>query len=149
MIDNYEEIMAEWSNPCVSTCTDMMEIKPDMDLRRWAVKQTVTVLANADYYYTRDEIDHLLDNIIRNAVTREEVQAMIDYSIASKANQSDLEALSAQVASNTAAILNTYTKQETNSLLEAYYTKLQTNSMFSNYAKVENTTLILNSDNIH
>lgn len=148
MIDNYNEIMAEWANPAVGTCTNMMEITPEMDLRRWAVRQTVMVLANADYYYTRAEVDKLLEEITTSAVTREEVQAMIDRSIASKANQADLEALSAQVASNTAAILNTYTKQETNSLLSAYLTKLKANEMFANYTKVEGTTLLLNAENI-
>jgi hypothetical protein len=65
-----------------------------------------------------------------------------------KADKADVEALSAQVASNTERILNTYTKPEVNNLLASYYTKLQTNSMFGNYSKVEDTTLILNSENI-
>lgn len=147
MIENYDEIMTQWANPAVGTCTNMMEITPDMDLKRWAVQQTVTVLANADYYYTKREVDKLLEDIVSSAVTREEVQRMIDRSIASKANQADLEALSAQVASNTAAILNTYTKQETNSLLESYLTKLQAMDLFGNYSKVDGTTLIL-ADNI-
>lgn len=148
MIENYDEVMARWANPEVGTCTNMMEISPDMDLKRWSVQQTITVLANADYYYTKTEVDKLLKDITSSAVTREEVQEMIDRSIASKANQADLEALSAQVATNTADILNRYTKQETNSLLEAYLTKLKANEMFANYTKVEGTTLLLNADNI-
>lgn len=147
MIDNYDEIMSQWANPCVSTCTDMMEVIPDEDFRRWSVKQTVTVLANSDYYYTRDEVDHLLELIVANCLTKQEVQDMINVSIASKANQADLEALAAQVSANTQAILNTYTKQETNSLLEAYLTKLQAMDLFGNYSKVDGTTLIL-ADNI-
>ena len=146
MIDNYNEIMAQWANPSVGTCTNMMEITPEVDLKRWAVQQTVTVLANADYYYTKREVDQLLQEITSSAVTREEVQQMIDRSIASKANQSDLEALSAQVATNTAEILNRYTKEETNTLLEAYLKKLDAMSMRDNYAKVEDSTLILNSE---
>ena len=148
MIENYDEVMARWANPEVGTCTNMMEISPDMDLKRWSVQQTITVLANADYYYTKTEVDKLLKDITSSAVTREEVQEMIDRSIASKANQADLEALSAQVATNTADILNRYTKQETNSLLEAYLTKLKESEMFANYTKVEGTTLLLNADNI-
>lgn len=148
MIENYDEVMARWANPEVGTCTNMMEISPDMDLKRWSVQQTITVLANADYYYTKTEVDKLLKDITSSAVTREEVQEMIDRSIASKANQADLEALSAQVATNTADILNRYTKQETNSLLEAYLTKLKASEMFANYTKVEGTTLLLNADNI-
>lgn len=148
MIENYEEVMAEWANPCVGTCTDMMEVIPDEDLRRWSVRQTITVLANADYYYTKDEVNRLLQDITQNALTRKEVQDMINISIASKANQADLEALSATVASNTAAILNTYTKQETNALLSSYLSKIEANEMFANYSKVEGNTLVLNSQNI-
>ena len=148
MIENYNDVMAKWANPAVGTCTNMMEMSPDVDLRRWAIQQTVTILANADYYYTKVEVDKLLEDITTSAVTREEVQAMIDRSIASKANQADLEALSAQVASNTADILNRYTKEETNSLLSAYLSKLQATDMFANYTKVDGTTLLLNAENI-
>lgn len=145
MIDNnvYDDIMTQWG------CNGVMTVEPDTDLRRWCVQQTVTVLANADYYYTRAEVDKLIEEITVSGVTREEVEEMIQQAIATKANQADLEALSAQVASNTEAILNTYTKQETNALLSSYYTKLQTNSMFGNYSKVEDSTLILNSENIN
>lgn len=146
MIENYNEVMAKWANPSVGTCTNMMEMLPDADLRRWSIQQTVSILANADYYYTRVEVDNLLEQITTSAVTREQVQEMIDAAIASKANQSDLEALSAQVATNTADILNRYTKQETNTLLEAYLKKLDAMSMRDNYSKVEDTTLILNSE---
>lgn len=141
MIENYNEVAERYG------CTQMMEISPDEDLRRWSVQQTITILANADYYYTKTEVDKLIEGI--QSLTPEEVQAMIDRSIASKADQADLEALSAQVATNTERILNTYTKQEVNGLLASYYTKIQTNNMFANYSKVENTTLILNSENIN
>lgn len=151
MIDNnvYEDVMNEWANPHQGCCSGTMTVEPDTDLRRWCVQQTVTVLANADYYYTRAEVDKLIEEITASGVTRQEVEEMIQQAIATKANQADLEALSAQVASNTAALLNTYTKQETNALLSSYYTKLQTNSMFGNYSKVEDSTLILNSENIN
>lgn len=148
MIDNYNEIMDEWSAPSVGCCTNMMEINPDCDLTRWAVHQTVTLLANADYYYTKDEVNYLLEQVTASGVTREEVEQMIQAAIASKANQADLEALSAQVATNTADILNRYTKQETNALLEGFLTKIKANEMFSNYSKVDGTTLILNDENI-
>ena len=106
-------------------------------------------MSNSDYYYTRDEIDYLLGQVTASGVTREQVEEMINAAIADKANQADLEALSAQVSTNTEQLLNTYTKQETNSLLNAYLTKLEANAMFANYTKVENTTLILNSENIN
>lgn len=149
MIDNYNEVMEQWINPAVGSCTSMTTIEPDADMRRWCVHKTVTILANADYYYTREEVDKLLEQVTSSGVTREEVEEMIQQAIADKANQSDLETLSAQVASNTERILNTYTKPEVNNLLASYYTKLQTNSMFGNYSKVEDTTLILNAENIN
>ena len=141
--------MKEWSAPSIGHgCCNTVTINPADELDRWAVQQTITILANADYYYTKAEVDSLLKQI-KPGMTPEEVQAMIDRSIASKANQADLEALSAQVATNTERILNTYTKPEVNALLASYYTKIQTNSMFANYSKVEDTTLILNSENIN
>ena len=144
MIENYNEVMEQWG--CSQTA--MMEINPEEDMKRWCVQKTVTILANADYYYTKREVDKLLEDITTDNVTKEEVEEMIQEAIASKANQSDLESLSAQVIANTAQILNTYTKPEVNSLLSSYYTKMQTNSMFANYSKVQDTTLILNSENI-
>lgn len=149
MIDNYNEVMEQWANPTVGECTSMTTIEPDMDMRRWCVHKTVTILANSDYYYTKDEVDHLLDLVTASGVTKEEVEVMIAVAIQDKANKSDLQALSAQVQTNTERILNTYTKPEVNNLLASYYTKLQTNSMFGNYSKVEDTTLILNAENIN
>ena len=149
MIENYQDVMNEWGNPPVGCCTDMMTINRDEDLHRWAVTRTITVLANSDYYYTKTEVDKLLEDITASGVTREEVEEMINTAIATKADQAQVEALSAQVATNTERILNTYTKPEVNNLLASYYTKLQTNSMFGNYSKVENTTLILNAENIN
>lgn len=148
MIDNYNEVMEQWANPIVGSCSSMTTIEPDEDIRRWCVQKTITMLANSDYYYTKEEVDHLLAMVSASAVTREQVEEMIAVAIQDKANQADLDALAQQVSANTQALLNTYTKQETNSLLESYYTKLQTNSMFANYSKIEDTTLILNSENI-
>ena len=149
MIENYNEVMEQWANPTVGECTSMTTIEPDMDMRRWCVHKTVTILANSDYYYTKDEVDHLLDLVTASGVTKQEVEVMIAVAIQDKANKSDLQALSAQVQTNTERILNTYTKPEVNNLLASYYTKLQTNSMFGNYSKVEDTTLILNAENIN
>lgn len=146
MIDNYNEIMAEWANPKVGTCTSMMQISPDLDFKRWAVAQTVTVLANADYYYTKDEVDKLLEEITSSSVTREEVEEMIQQAIATKADQAQVDAIAEQVRQNTERLLNTYTKDETNSLLSSYLTKLEAVNMRNNYAKVENDTLVLNSE---
>lgn len=148
MIDNYNEVMEQWGAPAVGNCTSMTTIEPDADMRRWCVHKTVTILANSDYYYTKDEVDHLLELVTASGVTKQEVEIMIAVAIQDKADKADLQALSAQVASNTERILNTYTKPEVNALLNSYYTKIQTNNMFANYSKVENNTLILNSENI-
>lgn len=149
MIENYDEIMEQWGAPEVGTCSAMMTIEPETDMKRWCVQKTVTILANADYYYTKTEVDKLLEEITASGVTKEEVEEMIARAIATKADQADLEALSAQVQTNTERILNTYTKPEVDNLLTSYYTKIQTNSMFGNYSKVEDTTLILNAENIN
>ena len=149
MIDNYNEVMEQWINPAVGSCTSMTTIEPDVDMRRWCVHKTVTILANADYYYPREEVDKLLEEITASGVTREQVEEMIATAIKDKADKAQVEALSAQVASNTERILNTYTKPEVNNLLASYYTKLQTNSMLGNYSKVQDTTLILNAENIN
>lgn len=148
MIENYEEVMNEWANPHQGRCSGTMTIEPDMEMRRWAVQQTITVLANADYYYTKTEVDKLLEEITSSGVTREEVEEMIQRAIATKADKAAVEALAAQVSENTLQILNRYTKEETNSLLSAYLTKLKANEMFANYTKVEGTTLLLNADNL-
>lgn len=148
MIDNYNEVMEQWINPAVGSCTSMTTIEPDADMRRWCVHKTVTILANSDYYYTKDEVDHLLELVTASGVTKQEVELMIAVAIQDKADKADLQALSAQVQTNTERILNTYTKPEVNALLNSYYTKIQTNNMFANYSKVENNTLILNSENI-
>jgi hypothetical protein len=148
MIDNYNEVMEQWGAPAVGNCTSMTTIEPDADMRRWCVHKTVTILANSDYYYTKDEVDHLLELVTASGVTKEEVEAMIAVAIQDKADKADLQALSAQVQTNTERILNTYTKPEVNALLNSYYTKIQTNNMFANYSKVDGNTLILNSENI-
>lgn len=149
MIENYDEIMEQWASPSAGCCSGSMTITPAEDLDRWAVQQTITILANADYYYTKKEVDDIISQIIGGSLTPEEVQAMIDRSIAGKADKSEVDTLAAQVRENTEKILNTYTKPEVNALLASYYTKIQTNNMFANYSKVENSTLILNSENIN
>lgn len=149
MIEGYEDVVKEWTSPKLKHgCCNTVTIHPSEELDRWAIQQTITILANADYYYTKAEVDNLLEQISASGVTKEEVEQMIAAAIQYKADKADVEALSAQVASNTERILNTYTKPEVNSLLASYYTKLETKSMFGNYSKVEDTTLILNNENI-
>lgn len=146
MIENYQDVMNEWMNPSVGCCTNMMEIIPDEDMHRWAVTRTITVLANSDYYYTKTEVDKLLQDITASGVTREEVEEMINTAVATKADQAEVDAIAAQVRQNTERLLNTYTKTETNDLLANYLSKLEAMRMRDNYSKVSGDTLILNSE---
>lgn len=146
MIENYQDIMNEWGNPPVGCCTDMMTINTDADMRRWAVTKTITVLANADYYYTKEEVDHLLDIITASTVTREEVERMINTAIATKADKAALDAVAEQVRQNTEKLFNVYTKEETNDLLSNYLSKLEAIHMRDEYAAISGTTLTLNNE---
>lgn len=147
MIEGYDDVMREWSAPTLKHgCCNTVTIHPDEELDRWAIQQTITILANADYYYTKEEVDNLLERITASGVTKEEVEEMIAVAIQNKADKAQVEALSAQVATNTERILNTYTKEETNSLLTNYLSKLEAINMRDNYSKVDNTTLILNNE---
>ena len=144
MIENYDAVMKQWAGDRVGSCTNMVDIYPDENINRWSVRKTITLLANADYYYTKTEVDKLLEDIVAGTVTPEQVQDMINRSVAPL--QTDLESLSAQVAANTAQLLNTYTKQETNTLLESYLSKLDAIRMRDNYSRIDGDTLILNSE---
>lgn len=68
--------------------------------------------------------------------------------IANQAVTRAIDSISTQVAQNTQAVLDRYTKAETNSLLSSYYTKLETNTLFTNYARVDNDTISFNDGNI-
>lgn len=146
MIENYQDVMNEWMNPSVGCCTNMMEIIPDEDMHRWAVTRTITVLANSDYYYTKTEVDKLLQDITASGVTRAEVEEMISRAVATKADQAEVDSIAAQVRQNTERLLNTYTKSETNDLLANYLSKLEAMRIRDNYSKVSGDTLILNSE---
>lgn len=122
-------------------------IYPDCDMRKWEYCDNTVVLANADYYFTKEQTEELIDGV--SGMTPDQVQRQIDNSIRTKADKSEVNELAEQVRQNTQAIFNTYTKQETNDLLTAYLTKLKANGMVANYSKIENTTLILNSENIN
>lgn len=121
-------------------------IYPDCDMKRWEYCDSTVVLANADYYYTKEQVDKKIEDV--EGVTQEDVQKQIDESIKTKADKSDVNELAQKVSENAQRILNTYTKNETNSLLQAYLTKLEANSMVANYAKVDGDILTLNSGNI-
>mgnify|MGYP007053682812 FL=1 len=121
-------------------------IYPDCDMKRWEYCDNTVVLANADYYYTKEQVDKKIEDV--EGMTPEDVQKQIDWSIKDKADKTEVNDLAQQVRQNTQRILNTYTKDETNSLLTAYLTKLEANGMVANYAKVNGDTLTLNNQNI-
>ena len=124
----------------------MSSIFPDCDMKRWEYCDSTVVLANADYYYTKEQVDKKIEDV--EGMTQEDVQKQIDESIKNKADKSEVNELAQKVSENAQRILNTYTKQETNSLLTAYLTKLEANGMVANYAKVNGDTLTLNNQNI-
>ena len=124
----------------------MSSIFPDCDMKRWEYCDNTVVLANADYYYTKEQVDKKIEDV--EGMTKEDVQKQIDESIKNKADKSEVNELAQKVSENAQRILNTYTKDETNSLLQAYLTKLEANSMVANYAKVDGNILTLNSNNI-
>ena len=97
-------------------------IYPDEDMKRWECCDTQVVLANANYYYTKGQVDKKLDEI--DGMTEEEVQTMINRSIRTKADKTDVNALSGQVEDNTEAIANTYTKREVDNAITALITWL-------------------------
>ena len=121
-------------------------IYPDCDMKRWEYCDSTVVLTNADYYYTKEQVDKKIEDV--EGMTQEDVQKQIDESIKNKADKSEVNELAQKVSENAQRILNTYTKNETNSLLTAYLTKLEANGMVANYAKVNGDTLTLNNQNI-
>jgi len=148
---NPEEDIQRWSvneiahiSDGSSTCVETFS--PSDTMESWSHCDTHVILANADYYYTKKQVEDLIDDV--SGMTPEDVQKQIDWSIKDKADKTEVNDLAQQVRQNTQRILNTYTKDETNSLLTAYLTKLEANGMVANYAKVNGDTLTLNSDNI-
>lgn len=148
---NPEEDIQRWSvneiahvSDGSSTCVETLS--PSDTMESWSHCDTHVILANADYYYTKKQVEDLIDGV--SGMTPEDVQKQIDWSIKDKADKSEVNELAQQVRENTQRILNTYTKQETNSLLTAYLTKLEANAMVRNYAKVNGDVLTLNSDNL-
>ena len=148
---NPEEDIQRWSvneiahvSDGSSTCVETFS--PSDTMESWSHCDTHVILANADYYYTKKQVEDLIDGV--SGMTPQEVQEQIDESIRTKADKQEVNELAQQVRENTQRILNTYTKQETNSLLTAYLTKLKANAMVRNYAKVNGDVLTLNSDNL-
>lgn len=112
----------------------------------WKTCET-TQLANSQRYYEKFQINRMLKDLTIGGDS-ETLQDLIDESISGKADTEVVNELANQVRENTENILNTYTKEETNNLLQVYLTKIEAKGMFANYAKVEDTTLVLNNENL-
>ena len=97
----------------------MNHIYPDEDLRRWEWCDNSVILANADYYYTKEQTEELIDSV--SGLSPSEVQAMINGSIHTKADKEYVDekvtSLSADMRSNQAQINQRYTKTETINLI--------------------------------
>lgn len=115
-------------------------------MRRWEYCDNSVVLANSEYYYTKEQTEELIDGV--SGMTPADVQEMIDDKIRTKADKTEVNELAEQVRANTQGLLERYTKVETNSLLQSYMTKLEAKGMVQNYAKVDGERLTLNSEKI-
>lgn len=121
-------------------------IYPDCDLRRWEYCDNSVILANADDYYTKKEVEDLIDDV--SGMSPSEVQNMINDSIRTKADKSEVNELATQVSANTEAISNRYTKAETNALLASYKSKIEAARDIAEYARIDGEVLTLNANNI-
>ena len=121
-------------------------IYPDCDMKRWEYCDNTVVLANADAYYTKKQVDDLIDDV--SGMTPAEVQEQIDESIRTKADKSEVNEIADVVRQQGERLLNTYTKTETDNLLTSYLSKIEAKGMFANYSAVDGDVLSLNNGNI-
>lgn len=121
-------------------------IYPEQDMNRWEYCDSTIVLANADAYYTKGQVDKKIEDA--SGVTEDEVEEIVDLKIASKADKSEVNAIAEQVRANAQAILDRYTKSEVNALLANYKTKLEANKDLAEYSSIDGDVLTLNSKNI-
>ena len=121
-------------------------IYPDCDMKRWEYCDNTVVLANADAYYTKKQVDDLIDDV--SGMTPAEVQEQIDWSIKDKADKSEVNEIADVVRQQGERLLNTYTKTETDNLLTSYLSKLEAKGMIANYSAVDGDVLSLNNENI-
>lgn len=70
------------------------------------------------------------------------------HQIVDKAAHEQIGELTEVVRRAAERILDTYTKSETDNLLQQYLTKLEGKTLIAEYAAVENTTLKLNNKDI-
>lgn len=100
----------------------------------------VPVVANADAYYTKSEIDEKIDEIVISGggITSGEVQTMIDESIADKADKSEIPT----VPTNVSAFVNDVPYLTDHQSLSAYSTTDETTNMINQAVSGKQDTLI-------
>jgi hypothetical protein len=96
------------------------DIYPEMDLTRWENCNS-TQLANAENYYTKGEVDNIVDELVISGggVTSGEVQTMINNAVATKADKSEIPV----VPTNVSAFINDVPYLTQHQDLNAYATK--------------------------
>lgn len=147
MIDNYE------------CCSGMVEINPAEDIHRWSVQQTITILANADYYYTKNEMDIILKRIEGKILSEEQIRAIIDQCTQEFITEAEvdekLEDYSTKEETEAAIeeaiehiqLDDYYTKQETNAAITAATQPLETE--IANKADLSALTTHTSDSSIH
>ena len=75
------------------------DIYPEMDLKRWESCNS-TQLANAENYYTKGEVDNIVDELVISGggVTSGEVITMINNAVATKADKSEIPIVPTKVS---------------------------------------------------
>lgn len=127
----------------------MVEINPAEDIHRWSVQQTITILANADYYYTKNEMDIILRRIEGKILSEEQIRAIIDQCTQEFITEAEVDAkledystkeeteAAIEEAIEHIQLDDYYTKEETDEAIEDaiehialddYYTKSETDS---------------------
>lgn len=127
----------------------MVEINPAEDIHRWSVQQTITILANADYYYTKNEMDIILRRIEGKILSEEQIRAIIDQCTQEFITEAEVDAkledystkeeteAAIEEAIEHIQLDDYYTKEETDEaiedaiqgiVLDDYYTKSETDS---------------------
>lgn len=101
-----------------------------------------TVLANADNYYTKRQVDDIIAGQLTPESFEEMIKNIVEEALTEDvATKSDLTRVEELVRKNAEDILDVK-----DSLAKDYLTKLQALDMFNAYAKVENETLTLNEN---
>jgi len=114
-------------------------ICPDKQLDMWEYCDNSVILANADWYYTKQQTEELIDSV--SGMNPTEVQDMINRSIHSKADKTYVDEQDAELSNSIRAINSNmaqrYTKTETNNLLDMKVDK----STYSAYTATTNEAI--------